>query len=216
VPDPDFTELTSERLTLRRFRPDDVGIFVAYRSDPQVARYQGWDAPYPREAAERLIGDLLARHPDTPGQWFQFAVTLRATGELIGDLGSSTDAQDERQAEIGFTLRPGFTGRGYATEAVRLLVGYLFTVRGKHRVRADCDPRNTASAAVLERIGMRREGWLRESTWDKGEWTDDLLYAVLDREWAAAQVSQADGQIGQADDQISQAGAPSPPNRSST
>ena len=184
MPDTGFTELVSARIRLRRFMPGDVGTFVAYRSDPQVARYQGWDAPYPRQAGEQLISGLLARHPDTPGQWFQFAMTLRSTGELIGDLGSATDAPDERQAEIGFTLRPGFTGNGYATEAAGLLLGYLFGDRGKHRVRAECDARNTASAAVLERIGMRREGWLRESTWAKGEWTDDLLYAVLAREWA--------------------------------
>lgn len=184
MPDPGFTELASERIVLRRFAPGDLGTFVAYRSDPQVARYQSWDVPYARQDGEQMIRDLLCLHPDTPGEWFQFAMTLRATGELIGDLGSATDADDERQAEIGFTLRPGFTGHGYATEAASLLVGYLLGDRGKHRVRADCDARNTASAAVLERIGMRREGCLRESTWAKGEWTDDLLYAVLDREWA--------------------------------
>ncbi|MGE5134935.1 MAG: GNAT family N-acetyltransferase, partial [Gemmatimonadota bacterium] len=88
-----------------------------------------------------------------------------------------------RQCEIGFTIAPEYQGRGYATEATRLLAGYLFAERGKHRVSARCDPRNTASAAVLARLGMRLEGHLRESTWAKGEWTDDLLYAVLDREW---------------------------------
>lgn len=184
MPDEEFTELVSPRIVLRRFALSDAGIFVAYRSDPQVARYQSWDAPYPRQAGERMIRELAGAHPDTPGQWFQYAMTLRSTGELIGDVASGTDAADERQAEIGFTVRPGFQGHGYATEAARLLLGYLFGSRGKHRVRADCDPRNLASAAVLERIGMRREGWLRESTWSKGEWTDDLLYAILEREWA--------------------------------
>jgi RimJ/RimL family protein N-acetyltransferase len=63
------------------------------------------------------------------------------------------------------------------------LVGYLFTARGKHRITANCDARNAASAAVLEKLGMRREGHLRQSTWAKGEWTDDLLYALLHDEW---------------------------------
>ena len=62
-------------------------------------------------------------------------------------------------------------------------MGYLFGRRGKHRITASCDPRNAASAAVLERLGMRREGHLRESTWAKGEWTDDLLYGLLRHEW---------------------------------
>jgi RimJ/RimL family protein N-acetyltransferase len=74
-------------------------------------------------------------------------------------------------------------GHGYGTEAVRLLLTYLFTERGKHRITAYCDPRNTTSVALLERLGMRREGHLRESTWAKGEWTDDLVYALLHAEW---------------------------------
>jgi aminoglycoside 6'-N-acetyltransferase len=183
MPDESFTELTGERVALRRFHLQDVTEFVAYRSSVEVARYQSWDAPYPREEGERSVQELMNSHPDTPGEWFQFAVVLRATGQLIGDCAAMPHADDPSQCEIGFTLAERYQGHGYATEAVRLLVGYLFTVRGKHRIIACCDARNAASAAVLERLAMRREGHLRESTWAKGEWTDDLLYAVLDHEW---------------------------------
>jgi RimJ/RimL family protein N-acetyltransferase len=183
MPDEGFTELTGERVVLRRFRPGDVTEFVAYRSSPAVARYQSWDAPYPREEGERFVRAIAQDHPDTAGEWFQFAMALRATGQLIGDCAAMPLAGDPRQCEIGFTLAERYQGHGYATEAVRLLIGYLFTVRGKHRIIAYCDTRNAPSAAVLERLGMRREGHLRESTWAKGEWTDDLLYAVLDHEW---------------------------------
>jgi RimJ/RimL family protein N-acetyltransferase len=78
---------------------------------------------------------------------------------------------------------PPAPGHGYATEAVRRLLHYLLIERGKDRVKATCDDRNTGSAAMLERVGMRREGHLLESTWSKGEWTNDLLYGVLRREW---------------------------------
>jgi RimJ/RimL family protein N-acetyltransferase len=183
MPDRGFTSVASERIMLRRFAMADLATFVAYRSDPDVARYQSWDAPYTRAKGERAIREMLREHPDTPSQWFQFAMELRTTGELIGDCGCGIDAEDARQAEIGFTLRPEFRGHGYATEAAGALLGYLFGVRDKHRVIARCDPRNAASVAVLERLGMRREGHLVESTWAKGEWTDDLLYAILDREW---------------------------------
>jgi aminoglycoside 6'-N-acetyltransferase len=183
VPDETFTELTGPRVMLRRFQPGDVASFVAYRSLEQVARFQSWDAPYPREEGERFIQAIAKDHPDTPGEWFQFAVALRPAGELIGDCAALPQADDPRQCEIGFTLAPGYQGRGYATEAVRLLLGYLFTTRGKHRITARCDPRNAASAALLERLGMRREGHLRESTWAKGEWTDDLVYGLLRDEW---------------------------------
>lgn len=185
MPDEHFTELVSDRLTLRRFQLTDLAAFVSYRSDPQVARFQSWDSPYPAAEGERMITRLLCQYPDTAGQWFQYAVALRSTKELIGDCAARTDAGDPRQAEIGFTLAAEHQGHGYATEAARTLLGYLFQARAKHRVIACCDARNLASARVLERLPMRREGHLRESTWAKGEWTDDLLYAVLDREWAA-------------------------------
>jgi len=188
--DEEFTELAGPRLTLRRFRAADAAVFAAYRSVPEVARYQSWDAPFPLAAAEEAIDGMRASHPDTPGEWFQFAAVLRDGGPdggvLIGDCAACTDADDPQQAEIGFTIAPAYQGQGYATEAAGLLLGYLFGARGKHRVTANCDARNLASAAVLERLGLRREGHLRESSWAKGEWTDDLWYAMLRREWVAA------------------------------
>ena len=178
-----FTALTTKRLVLRRFRPQDLDAFVAYRSDPETARYQSWEVPYRPSQARQFLQELEAIHPDTPGEWFQFAVALRHTDRLIGDCGAHVEAEDSRQAEIGFTLALQYQGYGYATEAVRRLLHYLLIERGKHRVRATCDDRNTSSVAVLERVCMRREGHLLESTWSKGEWTNGLLYAVLRREW---------------------------------
>jgi RimJ/RimL family protein N-acetyltransferase len=183
VADTGFTELVAERVVLRRFRAADLPVFAAYRSDPAIARYQSWDTPYPIEQAERWLEELSHSHPDTPGEWFQFAVALRETGELIGDCGAHVLADDARQAEIGFTFTTANQGHGYATEAVRRLLDYLFHSRGKHRVIANCDDRNVRSGALLRRVGMRREGLLIESTWAKGEWTNDELYAVLRREW---------------------------------
>jgi aminoglycoside 6'-N-acetyltransferase len=81
---------------------------------------------------------MMTAHPDTPGEWFQFAVALRATGQLIGDCAAMVRVDDPRQCEIGFTIAARYQGRSYATEAVRLLAGYLFA-RGKHRITACCD-----------------------------------------------------------------------------
>src|SRR4030095_10149901 len=103
VPDTGFTVLTTERLILRRFRPADLPAFVAYRRHPDTARYQGWDAPYPAGRARRMLAELDAQHPDTPGEWFQFAVALAGTDELIGDCGVHVPADEPRQAELGFT-----------------------------------------------------------------------------------------------------------------
>ena len=182
-----FRMLTTQRLVLRRFRPQDLDTFVAYRSDPETARYQSWEAPYRPSQARQLLHELEAIHPDTPGEWFQFAVALRDTDRLIGDCAAHVRADDPRQAEIGFTVAAEHQGHGYATEAVHRLLHYLLMERDKHRVSATCDDRNSRSAAVLEKVDMRREGHLLESSWSKGEWTNDLLYAVLHREWPAGQ-----------------------------
>lgn len=183
APDTAFNELLSERLVLRRFRPGDSAAFAAYRTDPAVARFQGWDAPYSLEQAEQFVRELQAADPDTPGKWFQFAVASRLDGGLLGDCGTGVRLDDPRQAEIGFTIAPGHQGNGYAREAVRRLLGYWLGERGKHRVTAVCDARNIASATVLRHSGFRQEGHLRQSTWAKGEWTDELTFAVLAREW---------------------------------
>jgi RimJ/RimL family protein N-acetyltransferase len=184
MPDSSFTELRGERVALRRFRLTDLTPFVTYRSHPEVARYQSWDAPYPVEKGESLIRAMQRQHPDTPGEWFQFAVTLASTGELIGDCGSKTDAADPRLADIGYTIAHDHQGNGHGTDTVRTLLRYLFEARGKHRVTASCDPRNVASIRLLERLGMRHEGHLRQSVWFNGEWADDLIFAMLEREWA--------------------------------
>ena len=185
MPDAGFTEMAGQRVALRRFQLSDVRQFAAYRSSAEVARFQRWDAPYPPEAGERFVRQMMKLHPDTAGEWFQFAVVLRATGQLLGDCAAMPRADDLRQCEIGFTLAGEHQGHGYATEAARLLVRYLFAARAKHRITACCDSRNEASVAVLERLAMRREGHLRQSTWAKGEWTDDLLFALLRDEWQA-------------------------------
>lgn len=181
-PDTAFRTRRSARLVLRRFRPEDAASFAAYRSDPEVARYQGWDAPYLPDEARRFVAGLATEHPDTPDAWYQLALEELATGQHVGDVGLHTD-EDGRTATFGITLRRDAQGRGLATEALALLLDYLFLERGKHRVIADCDPRNHAVVALLERVGMRREAHHLASWWDGTTWTDEYVYAVLDHEW---------------------------------
>ncbi|WP_433161866.1 GNAT family N-acetyltransferase [Kribbella sp. CA-247076] len=165
----------TERLGLRRFTIADAEAFAAYRSDPEVARYQSWEAPVGRDEARRLVEAFAHGDPAAPG-WFQYAIDL--DGVLIGDLGLNLH-DNLMQAELGFTVAPAFQGRGYATEAVRGLLDHLFDDWELHRVSAECDARNTASARLLERVGFHREGLRVANSWFKGEWTDDLLFGLL-------------------------------------
>ncbi|MEV6316809.1 GNAT family protein [Streptomyces sp. NPDC051776] len=173
----------TDRLSLRRFRPEDAPALAAYRSDPEVARYQSWASPVPVEAADALVRSYAAGDPAEPG-WFQYAVELKAHGALVGDVAVCLH-ENRMQAEIGFTIAPDRQGRGYATEAVGAMLRELFDERGLHRVSAECDARNTASARLLERMGFQREGRRPEFTWLKGEWTDDLLFGLLAERWRA-------------------------------
>jgi aminoglycoside 6'-N-acetyltransferase len=178
-----FDGLRSDRVLVRRFRDADATSLAAYRSDPEVARHQGWSTPMSVAQAQRFIGSLAGDHPDTPGSWFQFAVESLQSGAHIGDVAAFTDRDDPRVATVGVTLSRDAQGAGYATEALGLLLDYLLAHRGKHRVVADCDPRNLAVVRLLERLGMRREGHHLESYWDGDSWTDEYVYAILAREW---------------------------------
>lgn len=102
---------------------------------------------------------------------------------LIGDCAFCLLSEDSRQAEIGFSLAQQYQGQGYGSEAVDRLLGYLFQDLWVHRVRAFCLVENKASARLLDRVGMRREGLQRESYWHRDRWVDEFAYAILRDEW---------------------------------
>jgi aminoglycoside 6'-N-acetyltransferase len=162
---------------------EDLGRIVAYRSDPEVARYQAWDA-YDATAASALIAEMADSAPGRPGHWHQWGIEEIATGLLVGDCGLFTQ-QNGTQGEIGFTLAPDAQGRGFATEAVTLVLQAAFGPLGFHRVSANTDPLNARSAALLNRLGFRHEGRSIESVRIRGAWVDDEHFALLAREWRA-------------------------------
>ena len=153
-----------------------------YRSDRMISRYQNW-APRSVEEISTFIAGLAEIGIDTPGRWYQLGLFLRESGEMVGDCGIHVQADDPRQVEIGITLAQEFQGRGLEAEALRAVLGYLFDELGKHRVFVSVDPRNAPSLALLERVGMRREAHFVESLYIKNAWVDDVIYAILRREF---------------------------------
>ncbi len=178
-----FTTLETERLLLRRLRESDIAPFLAHRNDPEVARYQDWEGCTKAEARGMILAHERGE-PFFPGEWFQFAVELKETEALVGDLGFRI-SEDGKQGEVGYTLAREHWGKGYATEAVSRLLDHAFGVLNLHRVYAIVDQENAPSAAVLERIGLRREGAFVENAWFKGRWSSEYLYATLRKEWLA-------------------------------
>ena len=147
--------LATERLTLRRLERRDAAVISAYRSDPEVARYQSWQAPYPVQSAEALVHEMEGRRLDQPG-WTQIGVELRATGQLVGDV--AFENRDASEAAVGYSLAPAHWGHGYATEAVGAVVAHGLDALGFDVIVAEVVPENTASIAVLTRLGFTREG----------------------------------------------------------
>lgn len=177
-----FQQIETPRLVIRRFRERDAPELSAYRSDPQVARYQSWTDLSPQAALD-FIGSLQASEPGTAGEWFQFAVQFKASAALIGDIGLRTDQHEPAVGEIGFTLARPFQGQGYAREAVQAVLDYCFETLNMHRIIALTDTRNQASIRLLERLGFRQEAHFVQSYREGEIWTDEYQYAILRSEW---------------------------------
>lgn len=180
-----FSSLETARLRLRRFHPDDLAAFVAYRSQPETARFQSWEAPFPEAEARVFLAELADSHPDTPGAWFQFALERRDDRRLIGDIGLKCMLADQPATmEIGYTLDARETGHGFASEAVGAVLDYAFA-RGKARVEAWADSRHARSLALLARLGFARLDAPPRIDVFKGETCEDIGHVMTDEAWRA-------------------------------
>jgi len=177
--------LETERLVLRPFEQSDLDALYEIHSDEQTARYL-YNEPRSREQVEELLERKIAGASiRAEGDWLSAAAVLRATGEVVCDVVLLWKSEAHKQGEIGYIAHPAHHGRGYATEAARPLLAVAFETLGLHRVVGRLDPRNVASARVLEKLGMRREAHFVENEWIKGEWQGEVVYAMLAREWTS-------------------------------
>lgn len=173
--------IETDRLIIRLAEPEDAETIYSYRSDFMENKYQGW---FPASVEEvRNYIDNMPQTLDVVDVCFQFAIIIAAENRLIGDMGISFTNHNGSQAEIGCTLNKDYQNKGYATEALKGIVNYLFSTLKKHRIIASIDPRNISSIRLIERLGFRKEADFRESYYLRGEWVDDIIYAMLDREW---------------------------------
>ncbi|HTU29030.1 MAG TPA: GNAT family protein [Solirubrobacteraceae bacterium] len=173
----------TERLLLRTLQPGDADAIHAYRSLPEIARYVPFEPMSPELIAERLQGFWARNRAGGEGEGIVVGFERLDTGELVGDLALMLVSDEHRGGEIGWVLNPEHGGRGYATEAARAGLGLMFAA-GLHRVVARVDARNEPSLRLCHRLGMRREATLVANEWFKGEWTDEVDYALLEGEWA--------------------------------
>lgn len=176
--------LLTDRLLLRRFAESDFAAYADRRGRADVYRYLLEPVPGP-EALRQKFQTALSGAFLTDGDALRLSVALRADGTILGDVMLKIASLQSRQAEIGYVFHPDAGGKGYATEAVRGLIGFGFAQVGCHRIFARLDAANRGSVGVMERLGLRREALFVQNDFSNGEWSDEAVYALLRPEWEA-------------------------------
>ncbi len=178
-------EIATARLRIGRMTVGDAEAFHGYRSNPAVHAHLSFVPSDLADSREFLRGFESVQF-DTPDTWFQLGVYLADTGILIGDMGVHFLDSGSQSVEIGYAVAPQYQGLGYGQEAVGGLLQFSFETLGKRKVQASVDPSNEASIALLKRLGMTQESHHPSSLCFKGAWVDDMIFALLRKDWIKA------------------------------
>lgn len=183
--------IEASRLILRCIRDEDVDALYAIFSDAEVMRYWSTTPLTDRDAASAMLKDI---HDGFERRTLlKWGVARRTDNALIGTVTLINLDFTHRRAEVGYALGRAHWGNGYIQEALHALLAYAFGELGLHRIEADVDPRNAASIRTLERLGFKREGYLRERWQVGGEILDGLFYGLLRPDWENARLG--DGSV---------------------
>jgi|SRR5579885_479751 len=175
-------QIMTARLLIRDEMHDDLDAFYEIDSDPEVVRYVSY-GPWTREECQRDLAFHIEEQHASPRTSYYLAMILRKEERLIGGCSLVIVSRRHREGELGYGLNRNYWGYGYATEAAQALLAFGFTTLQLHRIFATCHPENKGSERVMQKIGMRKEGHLRENKWGKGAWRDSLLYAIIESDW---------------------------------
>ncbi len=180
-------QVITPRLLLRDFTPDDVRAAHAFDSDPELVRYRG-GGRVTKEDTHAFIQRTQHWLRSEPRPIYALAIILEEQAEMVGVVGLTITEQDLGEAELWYRLSRKHWKQGYTTEAVCAMLSFGFTDLHLHRIAAMCHPDNIGSWRVMEKVGMRYEGRLRENFPNgDGTWRDSLLHAIIDHEWMAKQ-----------------------------
>ena len=175
--------LETPRLVIRRMTMADAGDIYEYGRDPEVSRHVLWDAYQSLGEAKAYVKYVQRQYRlNEPASW---GIELKATGRLIGTIGFMWWNQEYRSAEVGYSLSREYWNQGLMTEALRAVVRFGFEEMNLNRIEAQHETANPASGRVMEKVGMRKEGVLRQRLRNKGKFVDVALYAVLRGDWRA-------------------------------
>ncbi len=175
-------ELRTERLLLREFAAEDWRAVYAYQNDLRYLEFYEWEHRTEQDA-RAFVQMLIEQQREIPRTKFQLAIALPAANRVIGNVGIRKRSVKTHQADMGYELDPKMWGSGYATEAAEALLQFGFAELRLHRIWAEALAANENSIRVLEKLGMRQEGRLREKEFFKGRFWDTVIYGILAEEW---------------------------------
>ncbi|MDF2591464.1 MAG: family N-acetyltransferase [Clostridia bacterium] len=178
-----FEAVETKRLVLRECRPADFNAIHEYGSDPEVSIYLPW-GPNSEADTGNYLDSILSYQFHNPRKDYEIAIVLKETDLLIGVCSIHITNDKTREGFIGYCYNRQYWGKGYASEAAKAILEFGFMKLNLHRIFATCDPKNVGSSKVLEKIGMKREGHLREHKLQRGKWRDSYLYSILEHEFS--------------------------------
>jgi RimJ/RimL family protein N-acetyltransferase len=183
-------DIHTERLLLRPLTANDLDDVHSYQKREDVVRYMHWEVHDHEESAKHLRKRMAMTRLAEDGDGLIYAIELPdpagGHGRVIGDLSMFLKSIEHGRIEIGWVLHPAAHGRGYATEAAQAVLDLAFETIGAHRVYAELDARNEASARLCERLGMQREALFRKNELLKGEWIDTAVYGIVSTDYVTA------------------------------
>lgn len=175
--------LISRRLLLEDITADDIIAVHELHSLPETDEFNTLGIPENMEVTRALVMEWLARQASLPASNYVLSVRLREEGRFIGLIGMKLSRPRSRSAEVWYKLHKHFWGNGYATEALHALLEFGFSALALHRIEAGCAVGNVASARVMEKAGMQREGRCRKALPIRGRWVDNYSYAILEEDF---------------------------------
>jgi len=182
MPENETPTLQTERLILRDFKEEDWRDIHEYDADAETVKYMPF-GPNTEDETKAFINKTIDRRKESPRLIYNFAMVIKSDNKVIGSFAINITDLANKEAMIGYLLNRNYWNQGYTTEAARSVLAFGFEQLGLHRIIASCDPANTGSYRVMEKLGMQREGYMREEKLFKGVWRDFLLYSILEKEW---------------------------------
>lgn len=175
-------KLYPPRLILREFRESDFDALWEYQSKAETHIYE--KGVPSQESVREFLRNAEVWAQQQPRMYYVLAVTVQPDDRVVGHLHLSRQNAEIGEWEIGWAMHCSLWGNGYATEAAREMLNFAFCELRVHRVVAFCNVHNTASVRVMQKIGMRQDGLLRGTRWWNGDWCDEYVYGILERDWA--------------------------------